>query len=72
MMRWEAVRDRPGRTRVISKFAFLPITLRIGKRGALETRWLEKVRILQAYSCASYGCAWLDDRFVDEDDPEVE
>ena len=72
MMRWHAVRERPGKTRVISKFAFLPITLRVGRLGALQIRWLEKVRILQTYSCASYGCGWLDEYFINEDAPERE
>ena len=49
-----------GDKRIRKFFAWTPYT--IGN----ETRWLEKVRILQEYDKWVYGAGWIDKKFLGE------
>lgn len=59
-----------GDTKVIKKFAFLPIT--ICTKTIKETRWLEQVKIEYEYKFDSskkifgYSIGWHKKRFLDE------
>lgn len=51
-----------GRTRIVSKFALLPVTIRE------ETRWLEKVKyeeIVEPFSREFKLYKWIPHRFID-------
>ena len=70
-MKWVEKRRRPktGGTRIIERFLFFPLT--IGK----ETRWLERVRILERYDAyplilyPEYVSHWESVKFVDKPKP---
>jgi hypothetical protein len=63
-MRWKSKKPIPGHTRERSFFAFLPA------RTGLETRWLERVTVLQQYvpdgeGYSGNGFMWKNIHFID-------
>jgi hypothetical protein len=58
-MRWN--NRKIGEKRIITKFAFFPITCKVKHKDKLETRWLEFVRIEQMWLCST----WEDWFFID-------
>lgn len=64
----DPLRDRQFETRIITKFAILPVTIRT------ETRWLERVTIKQrvGWNMHSYVHEWMNEKFIDSEEDKEE
>lgn len=62
-MKWKA--PKMGDTRIVKRFAFIPITTQVYPSNDNETRWLCFVTLRQSYNVI-HKC-WFNNWFVDKD-----
>lgn len=57
-MRWKTPKYKEGDTRTRTWFALIPVTIKE------ETRWLERVTVIQTLVSCGYDYEWVDSQFV--------
>lgn len=54
-----------GDTLIVSWFAWFPVSVRNLRNKTVETRWLEKVKVLRRFN-GRYYTWWTNEEFIDD------